>query len=192
MKYIIGLGNPGIKYSATKHNIGHAVVKKLAKENRIKINKPLYSSLIGRGKISGQDVTLILPETFMNMSGKAASELFTKEIKSIEDILVICDDINLELGRIRLRKGGSSGGHKGLQSIIHMLRRDDFARIRVGIATNVHKGDITNYVLSPFKRKERKNVLHVISLAREAAELFIEKGLVMTMNRFNKKKIATS
>src|SRR3989338_3212819 len=192
MKFIIGLGNPGLEYKSTKHNIGFAIVKLLAKENDIKINKKLHFSLVGKGKIAGEDAVLVLPQTYMNLSGNAVSELFRKEIKDIKDLIVICDDINIELGRIRLRKEGSSGGHKGLESIIHTLGRDDFARLRVGIATDAHRGDITNYVLSPFKRKEMRNVNHVVALASETITSSIKDGIDKAMSKFNKRKIGTS
>jgi len=192
VKFIVGLGNPGLEYKATKHNIGFAVVRDLAKENDIRINKKLHFSLIGKGKIAGEDVVLALPQTYMNLSGNAVSELFRAEIKDIKDLVVICDDINIELGRIRLRKEGSSGGHKGLESIIHTLGRDDFARLRVGIATDVHRGDITNYVLSPFKRKEMRNVNHVVALASETITSSIKDGIDKAMSKFNKRKIGTS
>ena len=192
MKFIVGLGNPGLEYKLTKHNIGFNIVKNLAKENNIKINKNLHFSLIGKSRISGENVILVLPQTYMNLTGKAIGELFNKEIKDMNNLIVICDDINIELGRIRLRKGGSSGGHKGLESIIHTLGRDDFVRLRVGIATDLHRGDITNYVLSPFKRSQKRNVSHVISLATDAIVSIIEDGIDKAMNKFNKRKVGTS
>ncbi|MBI4974391.1 MAG: aminoacyl-tRNA hydrolase [Candidatus Omnitrophica bacterium] len=193
MRYIVGLGNPGLEYALTKHNIGFTVVKAIAKEAHIKINKKLRWSLFGRGRISGEDVALVLPQTYMNLSGKAVGELFTKGlIRSIDGLVIICDDINLGLGRIRLRVKGSSGGHKGLESIIHMLGRDDFARLRIGIATESHKGDITNYVLSPFKRKEMRNVSHVVALAKDACYYLISKGVEEAMGKFNRRKVGTS
>ncbi len=192
MKYIVGLGNPGLEYRRTKHNIGFEVVKALAKEHGIKINKSLHFSAFGKGRISGVDVVLALPQTYMNLSGNAVSEFLKGEAEKTKDILVICDDINLELGKIRLKKQGSSGGHKGLESIVHALRTDDFARLRIGIATDVHKGDITHYVLSPFKRSQLRNVSHVITLARDAVTVMIEKGIDTAMNKFNKRKAGTS
>lgn len=192
MKFIVGLGNPGPEYKGTKHNIGFAVVEKLARENRIKIKEKLHFSLTGRGKIGGEEVTLVLPQTYMNLSGKAVGELQSREAMDVGDLVVICDDINLELGKIRLKKQGSSGGHKGLLSITQTIGRDDFQRLRVGIATDAHKGDITGYVLSPFKRKYLRNVAHVIGLAGEAAECLVEEGIESAMNRYNKRKVGTS
>lgn len=192
MKFIVGLGNPGLEYKSTKHNIGFAVVERLAKDNGIKINRKRHFSIVGEGRIAGEPVILVLPQTYMNLSGNAVSELFREELKDVKDLIVICDDINIELGRIRIRKEGSSGGHKGLESIIHILGRGDFSRVRVGIATDVHKGDITNYVLSPFKRKEIRNVNHVISMSADAVTSIIEDGIDKAMARFNKRKIGTS
>lgn len=192
MKYIIGLGNPGLEYRLTKHNIGFEVVKGLAKENKIKIKEKRYAALIGRGKILGEDVMLVLPQTYMNRSGDTISDLMRDETKDLNDLIVVCDDINLKLGRIRIKKHGSAGGHKGLESIISGLGRDDFARLRVGIATEVHKGDITRYVLGPFKRRERRNVAHIISLAEDSLVCWVKKGIDEAMNKFNIQKIATS
>lgn len=192
MKYIVGLGNPGLEYNSTKHNIGFLVVKQLAKENKIKIKENRYSALLGKGRISGEEVTLVLPQTYMNRSGETVGDLLRNDVKSVEDIIIVCDDINLKLGRVRLKKQGSAGGHKGLESIIAESGRSDFARLRIGIATDVHKGDITKYVLTPFKRNERKNATHVISLAVDSLKCWIEEGMDTAMNRFNIKKVATS
>jgi peptidyl-tRNA hydrolase, PTH1 family len=192
LKFIIGLGNPGLEYDHTKHNMGFEVVKALAKEDGIKISRKLHFSLIGKGVIAGQEVSLVLPQTFMNLSGKAVGELFSHEVKEITDILVVCDDINIDLGRIRLKKQGSAGGHKGLESIIHTLHRDDFARLKIGIATEVHKGDITRYVLSPFKRHEKRNAGHAIDLAADTIRCMLKEGMDTAMNKFNKRKAGTS
>jgi len=192
VKFIIGLGNPGEEYAGTKHNIGFAVVRELAKECGIKMTKVIHFSLLGRGKIAGEEVTLVLPQTYMNLSGNAVSELVRREVKDLKDIIVVCDDINLELGKIRMKKCGSSGGQKGLESIIHTIGTNEFQRLRVGIATEVHRGDITDYVLSPFKHKELRNVAHSIRLAKEALQGVIEEGIDKAMSKFNKRKAGTS
>jgi PTH1 family peptidyl-tRNA hydrolase len=192
MKVIIGLGNPGGEYKATKHNVGFAVLRDLAKENRIKIREKRYSALIGRGKIAGYDVALVLPQTYMNRSGDTVGDLAREEIGPSDDLIVVCDDINMKLGRIRMKKRGSAGGHKGLESVISALGRDDFARLRIGIAAEIHKGDITRYVLTPFKRNQRKNVSHLLLLAREALECWVANGMDVAMNKFNVKRAATS
>jgi PTH1 family peptidyl-tRNA hydrolase len=192
VKFIVGLGNPGEEYAGTKHNIGSAVVRELAKECRIKLAKKMHFSLIGRGEISGEEVTLALPETYMNLSGKAVGELVRREVKDLKDLIVVCDDINLELGKIRIKKSGSSGGQKGLESIIHTIGTDAFPRLRVGIATEVHRGDITGYVLSPFKRKERRNAVHAVLLAKDSLLSFLTDGIDKAMSKFNKRKAGTS
>jgi len=192
MKLIVGLGNPGLGYASTKHNIGFAVIKAIAKEGGIKIRQKLHLSLVGKGKVSGEDVVLAMPQTYMNLSGNAVKELIARQIKDLSDLLIVCDDINLELGKIRLKTHGSSGGHKGLESIIHVIGRDDFARLRVGIATDVHRGDITGYVLSPFKRSQKRNVTHAVELAKDAAICMIEEGVDRAMTKFNKRKAGTS
>lgn len=192
MKFIVGLGNPGLEYRSTKHNIGFTVVKGLAKDNDIKLKEKLHFSILGRGRIAREDATLVLPQTYMNLSGNAVGELFSREMKNISELVVVCDDINLGLGKIRLKTRGSSGGHKGLESIIRTLRMNDFARLRVGIATEVHKGDITRYVLSPFKPREMRNVTHAVNLAKETLECLVEDGIEKAMSKFNKRKAGTS
>jgi PTH1 family peptidyl-tRNA hydrolase len=189
---MIGLGNPGPEYKDTKHNVGFAVLQALAKENGIKIKEKRHSALIGKGKISGESVTLVLPQTYMNLSGETVGGLVRVEMEPSDDMIVVCDDINMKLGRIRMKKKGSAGGQKGLESIISALGRDNFARLRVGIATDVHKGDITRYVLTPFRHKEHKNVSHALLLAQEALECWITEGMDTAMNKFNVKKAATS
>ena len=189
MRYIIGLGNPGPGYASTKHNIGFTVVKALAKEYKIKINEKLHFCLAGKGYIAGEEVVLALPQTFMNLSGNAVGEILGRDAEKASGLVVICDDINLALGRIRLRKQGSAGGHKGLESIIHILGRSDFARLRVGIATDVHKADISRYVLTPFRRKHSRHVTHAVALAKDAVACMIEKGIDEAMTRFNKRKV---
>jgi PTH1 family peptidyl-tRNA hydrolase len=189
---MVGLGNPGLEYKATKHNIGFTVLQDLAKENKIKIKEKRYSALVGRGKIGGVDVALALPQTYMNHSGDTVGDIVREEMEPSDDLIVICDDINMKLGRIRMKKRGSAGGHKGLESIISVLGRDDFARLRVGIATDIHKGDITRYVLTPFRRNQHKSVSHALLLAQEALEYWISSGMDAAMNKFNIRKAATS
>jgi PTH1 family peptidyl-tRNA hydrolase len=192
MKYIIGLGNPGGEYDGTKHNIGFAVAREIAAEYGIDIDKELHSSFLGKGRIEGEGVVFFLPRTYMNLSGKAVGELFKEQIKSLDDIIVICDDINIKLGRIRLRQKGSSGGHKGLKSIIDALGTGDFARLRIGIATDIHKGDISNYVLTPFRRKDRKHLEHVMAMTKEAVICWMEHGIQKAMTKYNTMSVGTS
>ena len=171
MKLIVGLGNPGRIYRYTKHNVGYLVVEEIAKENRIKLKTKKYGSLLGALKMGREDVILMRPVTYMNMSGKAVKEAIEEEGLDLKDLLVICDDINLKLGTMRMRTTGSSGGHKGLDSIIQGLGSGDFARLRIGIATQTLKGDITEYVLSPFKKKDMKKIKEIVALVEDACVL---------------------
>ena len=192
MKIIVGLGNPGLGYKNTKHNIGFAVVESLAKAHKIKMKEKAHFSRIGRGRVGGEDVILVLPQTFMNLSGKAVKEIVTHEGADPGDLLIVCDDVNLELGKTRLRRQGSSGGQKGLRSIVQALGREDFARLRVGIATEVHRGDISGYVLSPFKRKDKRHVAHISAQAVECITCMLTDGVEAAMSTFNKMKAGTS
>lgn len=192
MRVIVGLGNPGLTYRSTKHNIGFAVVEALAKKHGIRLGKALHFSRVGRGVIAGEEVLLALPQTFMNLSGKAVGELYRAEAQDAARLLVVCDDIHLELGKLRLRPGGSAGGHKGLASIIQTLGRDDFPRLRVGIATGLHRGDLSRYVLSPFKRKDAKHVKHIVALAAETVTAACANGIDAAMATYNKCHLGTS
>ena len=185
MKLIVGLGNPGRIYKYTKHNVGFLALEEISKDNTIRMKIKKYGSLVGQGKMFGEAVALLMPVTYMNMSGKAVAEAVKEEKMELKDLLVICDDINLRLGTIRMRIRGSAGGHKGLASIIESLGTGDFARLRIGIATDLIKGDITEYVLSPFKKKERKKVNEVIDLAKDAISLWIKNGPEPAMNKYN-------
>jgi PTH1 family peptidyl-tRNA hydrolase len=192
MKFIIGLGNPGGEYDGTKHNIGFQVVEEIAKEHGIDIDKEVHSSFMGKGKIDGEGVVFFLPQTYMNLSGKAVADLFEEQVERPEDVIVICDDINLKLGRIRIKHKGSAGGHNGLKSIIQELGTGDFVRLRVGIATDIHKGDISGYVLSPFRKKDRKHVEHVVAMAKEAVLCWMKNGVEKAMTKYNTKSVGTS
>ena len=185
MKLIVGLGNPGRLYRYTKHNVGFLVLEELAKEQKIKIKQKKYGSVLGRGAIAGQDIILLLPITYMNLSGKAVAEALEEEKIALKDLLVICDDINLKLGAMRMRTRGSSGGPKGLDSIIHSLGTGDFARLRIGIATDLIRGDITGYVLSPFKKKDKKKIKDIASLARDASAIWVKDGPEAAMHKYN-------
>jgi PTH1 family peptidyl-tRNA hydrolase len=187
MKLIVGLGNPGLRYRATRHNIGFNAVRLLAKRHRIRIARRRLGAKVGRGRIAGHEVMLALPERFMNLSGEPLKALVNIEKIAQRDLLVVCDDVNLMLGRLRFRSGGSSGGHKGLKSIIENLGEDDFARLRVGVGREGLQGDITGYVLGNFTGDEKKALPDVISRAADACEHWIRFGCQETANRFNPK-----
>ncbi len=187
MKLIIGLGNPGRKYEKTRHSVGFKVACALAEKYNIRLNTKAFNSFIGKGRLLSEETVIALPQTYMNRSGEAVRMMFTRKKMEPEDILVICDDVNLELGIIRIRPSGSSGGHKGLASIIEHLDSGDFARLRIGIGKDTGSPDLSGYVLSPFKKNEAKTLEDVIESAVECCEVWIKGGAESAANHFNLK-----
>lgn len=185
MKLIVGLGNPGIRYRYTRHNIGFLIVKQFAKKNRLRINKRRFSSLICQTHINNEKVILALPLTFMNVSGEAVSLILNNYKVDLKDMLVICDDVNLPLGIVRIRSSGSAGGHNGLKSIIEAVSSFDFPRLRIGITGETLKKDLVRFVLSPFAATERQVVKKTIEKATAACEAWLKDGIEKTMNLFN-------
>jgi len=182
VKLIVGLGNPGEKYTLTRHNIGANAAGKLAKKYRISLRRQRYMSHFGEGKIEGEDVKVILPLTYMNLSGQAVSSIARDKKIDLSDILVICDDADLKLGSIRIRARGSSGGHRGLRSIIEVLGSESFPRLRVGIGK---EGDLRDHVLSPFGKDELKKVGEAEEGAIEAVLCWLTKGIEKAMSSCN-------
>ena len=186
MKAILGLGNPGLKYSLNRHNLGFLAVKELARKKRIRLNKKSAHCVLGQGVIDSQRVILGLPSTFMNLSGQAARELVAQKRIQPKQLLVICDDANLPLGKIRLRPRGSDGGHKGLRSIIQTLEENSFPRLRIGVGRGAAGGrELSGYVLANFSRSELKSVKLSIARALECAQAWIEHGVHYAMNAYN-------
>ncbi|MFC2050632.1 aminoacyl-tRNA hydrolase [Chloroflexota bacterium] len=193
MKLIIGLGNPGKAYAHNRHNIGFRCINHLARLHSIPVKKHQFQSQVGIGKIAGVEVLLAKPKTFVNLSGEAVERLMRKYNIPIDDLLVICDDLDLPLGRLRLRAGGSAGGHKGINSIISALGSEDFHRIKVGIGrptkedgTAITDEDvIVGYVLSDFTPQEDVATKHTIARVSEAIHCALTEGITAAMNRFN-------
>ena len=186
---IVGLGNPGLIYAGSRHNIGFAVLKSLA--SSLKINfKPdsSVSSSVARDKLFQQEVVLALPRTYMNLSGIAVKALLKKFKVDPKDLLVVCDDLDLELGKIKIRPQGSSGGQRGMESIIQHLGTQDLCRLRIGIGRPKKSLDAANYVLSGFLRKEKAAVKQIEEDAVSCCLSWVEDGIVQTMNTFNKKE----
>jgi len=189
MKLIVGLGNPGIIYRDSRHNIGFSVVKALAKACKISFKRESSScSLVGRGKMEGQAVVLAMPLTFMNLSGSAVNALLKKYKIGPEDLLVVCDDLNLEFGRMRIRPSGSSGGQRGLKSIIAALNSQEFCRLRVGIGRPHPATDAADFVLSYFKRNELAGVKEIIERAGDCCQVWAARGVTESMNIFNTRR----
>ena len=187
MKLIIGLGNPGRKYENTRHNIGFKVARAIADKYNIRLNTKAFNSFIGKGRIFCEDAMIALPQTYMNNSGEAVRMMYLRKKMEPSDVLVICDDVNLESGIIRIRPSGSSGGHKGLESIIEHLESRDFARLRIGIGKDTGNPDLSGYVLSAFKKDEAKVLDSAVGSAIECCEAWIKEGAECAANRFNLK-----
>ena len=190
MKLIVGLGNPGRKYEGTRHNVGFDVVDVLARtHNAVWQSAPRgIEALVARSRTP--DIVLAKPLTFMNLSGAAIVGLLQFYKIDVGDLLVIVDDVNLELGRLRTRANGSAGGHNGLKSAIEALGTDEFARLRVGVGRGDARRDLADHVLTKFDRDERENVDAAIGRAADAAQLFVTDGIGQVMNRFNRKEDA--
>ena len=184
MKLIVGLGNPGKKYEGTRHNMGFMAVDLLSDQAQIDVDKEVFHGLMGRGKIFNTDVILFKPTTFMNLSGTAVQEVVHYFKIAIEDIVVIYDDMALPVGNIRLRKEGSSGGHKGMQNIIDCLSTEEIKRIRVGIG---EPGDNDNidFVLSKPLIDEMPLIEEAISNAVRAVKEYLKSDFDRAMNKYN-------
>jgi len=187
MKLIVGLGNPGKKYETTRHNIGFVVVSALADKFKIKLNSKAFKSLIGKGEILGEEIITVLPQCYMNNSGEAVALLLPRKKLRLKDLLVICDDVNLSLGIMRIRAKGSSGGHKGLESIIGRLGTSEFSRLRIGIGKKGLKGNLSDYVLSPFNKKEMQVLDEIVDSAIACCEFWIREGAERAAHYFNVK-----
>ena len=184
MKLIVGLGNPGPKYANTRHNIGFQFIKKLGKLYELSFTQRC-DSIVGEGKIHYQEVVLAQPLTYMNRSGRAVKCLVRKYNLDLNDILIVYDDLNLDIGKIRLRTSGSSGGHNGMKSIINQLSSNQFPRLKIGIGRPEPGFDVANYVLGRFNPEEKEVIDKSIEEAVQAAETFIESGPEVAMNKFN-------
>ena len=201
MKLIVGLGNPGEKYRYTRHNIGAKVIKMLADLNKISLRRRRYFSHFGEGKIHSESVVIILPLTYMNLSGEAVAAVIKDKEIPLSDLLVVCDDADLDLGNIRIRPSGSAGGHRGLRSIIGKLGTSSFARLRIGIgrakgwpppqcvggrgASGGKKGELKDHVLSAFNKDEAEKLKEVEERVAEAADCWLKNGIEKAMNKYN-------
>ena len=188
MKLIVGLGNPTKEYRETKHNLGFKTIEAIAKHYNIQVKKRQHMALIGQGSIGGTAVVLVKPMTYVNRSGDAVDALIRAYEIDTKDLIIICDDLNLEPGMIRIRRSGSHGGHKGLKSIIESLGTDLFPRLRIGIGKPEPEGDsdLTEYVLGGFTIAEKKVIEETLPLVIEAVEVMITSGIEEAMHRFNR------
>ena len=190
MFVIAGLGNPGRKYEKTRHNMGFLAIDSLAEKNGIKVNKIKHRALVGDGMISGRRVLLVKPQTYMNLSGISIREIADYYDVPAEDILVIYDDFDLELGTLRIRKKGSAGSHNGMKSVIDELGTKDFPRIRIGIGSSRGK-DWKDFVIGKASKDDMQVLSDAASRAADAAECILEKGIDRAMNEYNVKAETT-
>lgn len=187
MKLICGLGNPGTKYDTTRHNVGFYALDELAEllDARIYINR--NRALTGQAYLGSEKILLVKPLTFMNLSGEAIASLASYYKIEAADILVVCDDVNLPLGQLRIRNGGSAGGHNGLKNIIQFLGSDQFPRIRIGVGPQPEGLDLIDFVLMSMPAEQLKEARQAARKAAQAARLFIESGPQAAMNAFNQR-----
>jgi PTH1 family peptidyl-tRNA hydrolase len=188
MKLVVGLGNPGRKYDGTRHNVGFEVLDLLAGRHRLEWESAPAEALIAKWRAAS--VLLAKPLTFMNLSGQAVGDLLRFFKVDLADLLVVVDDVNLEVGRLRARPNGSAGGHNGLKSIIGLLGSEEFARLRVGVGRGDARRDLADHVLARFDPNERDDVAEMVGRAADAVALFTTDGIGQVMNRFNRKEDA--
>lgn len=189
MYLIVGLGNPGTEYAATRHNIGFDMVTYLSDQHRIPLRSKENRAIVGKGAIEGQRVLLAQPQTFMNLSGESVRALMDYYKIPVEDLIVIYDDISLPVGQIRVRPKGSAGGHNGIKNIIQHLRTEEFARIRIGVGAKPEGGDLVKHVLGRFQREENEKIRDVFALAEEALLAMLQGDVASAMNQVNGKRI---
>lgn len=190
MKIVVGLGNPGLKYEFTRHNVGFRVVNSLARDIKTEFKRvKSYYSLISRGMINNHKVMLVKPQTFMNLSGRAVSKVVSYYKIPLQDLLIVYDDLNLELGQVRIRKKGSNGGHKGIESIMQYLHSEEIPRLRIGIGSPSASSnfDCVTYVLSNFSYDEEDKIKETIKLSTKAIKTVIEEGFEKAMRKYNRK-----
>ena len=188
MKLIVGLGNPGIEYQFTPHNIGFLAVDRLAEQCGVMIENRHCKALTARSRIGKEEILLAKPETYMNLSGMSVLELVRKyEVEPEKDLIVIYDELDLPLGMIRVRARGSSAGHNGMQSIINALQTEEIARIRIGVAPDDPRKGGAKYILAPFRKSQLTAVDEALDVTAQAVKVIIDEGIATAMNRFNRK-----
>ena len=189
MRLIVGLGNPGIQYENTRHNVGFMVIDKLAGDFGISVNKDKFDVRFGRGDIEDQAVTLAKPMAFMNRSGWPVQKLAAYFKIDSKDLIVIHDDIDLAFGRLKIKEKGGHGGHRGLKSIIRAVGEDAFVRLRIGVGRSETGSSVSNHVLGPFYDDESTLLDGILDRARDAVVTILTEGPRAGMNRFNEKNV---
>ena len=185
MYLVIGLGNPEAEYSKTRHNMGFNTINKIAQQYNIEINKNKFQGLYESAVIEGKKVILVKPQTYMNLSGNCVKEIADFYKVQKEEILVIYDDMDIEPGKIKIRKKGSGGGHNGMKSIIQMLGTEEFPRIRIGIGRPEHNGDEINYVIGAIPEEEIPKLEEGVEKAKDEVIEILKNGIDSAMNKLN-------
>ena len=185
MKLIVGLGNPGREYELTRHNIGFMAIDELAKRWNISLNEQKFKGVFGAGFVNGEKVILLKPLTYMNLSGESIRPLMDYYKIDVEDFVVMYDDLDIPVGKLRLRMKGSAGGHNGIKSTISHLKTQEFQRIRMGIDRPKNGMKVVDYVLGRFTSEEIPDVNHSIEKAADACEEWLNKPFLQIMNTFN-------
>lgn len=188
MKLVAGLGNPGRDYAGTRHNIGFGVIARISDKYNIPLTGKEHKAVCGKGMIGGEKVILAQPQTFMNLSGESVRSLVDYYRLESEDIIIAYDDIDLEVGQLRIRSKGSAGGHNGIKNIISHLGTNEFPRVKVGVGGKPEGGDLVRHVLGRFSREDEKVIGEVLDVAVEAVETILSDGVEAAMNRYNAKR----
>ncbi len=185
MYVIVGLGNPGRKYSVTRHNIGFEVVDEFARQHKIKMTKVKFKAVIGEGNYGGEKVLLVKPQTYMNLSGESVMKIMDYYNLPIENLIVVYDDIDIDPGKMRIRKKGSGGSHNGMKNIIYLLKQDIFPRVRIGVGKPQNGQPLADYVLGRFSKDDQNLLVPVVRDAVSAMEVMIKDDVDLAMNRYN-------
>lgn len=188
MKLIVGLGNPGSKYEGTRHNIGFMIARRLAEQSGIALKRQGHQGIYGVGRIAGIEAMILLPQTFMNISGTSVTSAYKSLGIPPGDLIVIHDDIDLPFSRLRLRIGGGHGGHNGIRSIAATLGSGDFCRLKIGVG-RPQAGEVADYVLGNFDATERQQLPELLDLAVQVIEKIATHGSAAAMNEFNKQQV---
>ncbi len=184
MKILVGLGNPGEKYLKTRHNFGFMVIDRLAWHLETECSQKKFQSFFGKKTVEAEEVVLIKPQTFMNVSGVAVKEAVAFYKCALQELMIVCDDLDLPLGKIRLRRNGGCGGHRGLESIANSLGTTEFPRLKIGIGRPLTR-EASNYVLSPFSGDEESEAQESVEKACQVLKTWIFEGIEACMNKFN-------
>lgn len=187
MQLIVGLGNPGRKYAATRHNIGFMTISRLAEETGVALKRHGYQGIYGVGRVAGVEATLLLPQTYMNHSGASVGAATQSLGIAPGDLIVVHDEIDLDFGVLRIKRGGGHAGHNGLRSICGVLGTADFVRIRCGVGRPPVGGDVSGYVLNGFNATERAALDDFLVRAGEAVSAVLQQGTEAAMNEFNRR-----